>query len=88
MSEQLLAAVVLALLLAIPLLIEKYVRQLPVAPICPSCHAIAREVQLACSLLDLFPAFGKTFIGECARCGWRGRMRWRWAPETRGNRIG
>ncbi|MEX2582741.1 MAG: hypothetical protein WD766_05685 [Gemmatimonadota bacterium] len=85
MPEEFLAAAVMALLLAAPLLIDRYLRQLPIAPACPSCRSVAREVSLARSIVDVLPAFGRTFIAECARCGWRGRMRWRWAPHAAGN---
>lgn len=81
MPEQLLTFALMGILLAAPLLLDRYLRQLPVAPACPSCRAVAREVNLSHSLLDLLPAFGRTFVAECIRCGWRGRMRWRWAAD-------
>ncbi|MQA89951.1 MAG: hypothetical protein GEU90_06930 [Gemmatimonas sp.] len=85
MTEQLVPAALMALLLAAPLLMERYLRHLPVAPECPSCRAVAREVDLTFSILAKIPAFARTFMAECARCGWRGRMRWRWAPDAAGS---
>lgn len=82
MSQEILSFALLAIVMAAPLLLDRYLRQLPVAPACPSCNSVASQVEGACSLALLLPALAKTFLAECARCGWRGRMRWRWAPRA------
>jgi hypothetical protein len=86
MPAELLGAAVMAMLIAGPLLIDRYLRQLPVAPACPACRGMAREAALGRSLVQWLPvpALARTFVGECSRCGWRGRMRWRFAPEAAG----
>lgn len=78
------AAALAALALAAPFLLGVYVQRLPIAPSCPSCRAVTREAELRClgaSLRSFLPA---TYVGECGRCGWRGRLRWRWATRTAG----
>lgn len=67
--------------IAAPPLVRLYLRRLPVAPVCPACHATAREIDVAADVLRLVPVLATTFVGECGCCGWRGRMRWRWAPR-------
>jgi hypothetical protein len=65
---------------AAPLVAQLYVRRLPVAPVCPACSSVAREIDSG-DLLRFLPLLATTFVGECSGCGWRGRMRWRWAPR-------
>jgi hypothetical protein len=74
-------ALCLALIAAAPFLIHKYVRQLPVAPACPCCSATTRQASHAADLFRFVPHLAATTLGECSQCGWRGRMRWRWAPR-------
>lgn len=84
MDLSLLAAALAALALAAPFLLAAYVQRLPVAPSCPSCRAVTREAERSClyaPVLSLLPA---TYVGECGRCGWRGRLRWRWATRPAG----
>jgi hypothetical protein len=66
---------------AIPALVQLYFRRLPVAPMCPACSSVAREIESGGDPLRWLPPLATTFVGECAGCGWRGRMRWRWAPR-------
>lgn len=81
MHPEFLGVTVMAMLLAAPFLIDRYLRQLPEAPTCPSCRGVARQAGIPGSMIFSLPvpAFARTFVGECGRCGWRGRMRWRWA---------
>lgn len=64
----------------LPLGLQLYLSRLPVAPACPSCRSTTRPSE-ACGLEAWLPALVSTSVGECARCGWRGRMRWRWAVK-------
>ena len=76
-------------LVAVPALVHLYLQRLPVAPSCPSCRATTRAVGARRWLaLDALPALVATYIGECARCGWRGRMRLRWATDPVRRRNG
>jgi hypothetical protein len=67
--------------LVVPLLLYAYHARLPWAPSCPCCRAVTREVGSGWSALALVPSFASTSVSECGSCGWRGRMRWRWARE-------
>lgn len=79
-------AAVLLLVALVPAAVQLYLHRLPVAPSCPSCRSTTRVVQAA-ALLRWVPALPATSLGECGACGWRGRMRWRWAPRSvRGDR--
>lgn len=82
MSMGLLGVAVLILSLTAPSLLEVYLRQLPVAPTCPSCRSVARQIAVACSFSEFLPALNRTFKAECPRCGWRGRMRLKLATLT------
>jgi hypothetical protein len=75
-------ALMVALLIATPLLVDRFLRALPIAPACPTCRSVVSEVGLHFTLEAVIPAMSRTFVGECARCGWRGRMRWRLAPNA------
>lgn len=77
-----------ALLLALPVLLHRYLQRLPVAPSCPSCRMVIRQVEPAGWLLHLLPFLAATIVGECTRCGWKGRMRWRWATRSATRRGG
>jgi hypothetical protein len=78
---------ILVAILASPFAIQHYLERLPWAPSCPSCRSITREVHSGWSALHLVPSFAATFLGECTDCGWRGRMRWKWARDRmRGGR--
>jgi len=68
--------------LAFTWLFHVYVQRLPVAPTCPSCRAVTRESGARAWAAQIVPALAVTFVGECSRCGWRGRMRWRWATRS------
>lgn len=69
------------ILLLVPSLTERYVRRLPDAPWCPGCRALTRGQAEGGVMALLLPALAATVRGECQRCGWRGRMRLRLAPE-------
>jgi hypothetical protein len=58
-----------------------YLEHLPFAPACPSCRSVARSTGRDWPGLYLLPRLADTFLAKCARCGWRGRMRWRLAPR-------
>lgn len=89
MSMILVAALVGGAVVAAPMALQLYLQRLPVAPACPSCRATTRAVGARRSLaLDILPALVATYVGECARCGWRGRMRLRWARGTVRRRDG
>ena len=76
--------VILAVLL-LPAMVQLYVHRLPEAPACPSCRRTTRPMGEG-HAARLVPALAATTLGECTRCGWRGRMRWRWAARTAGRR--
>ncbi|MBA4156306.1 MAG: hypothetical protein H0X65_02395 [Gemmatimonadetes bacterium] len=67
--------------LLLPSVIQRYVRQLPDAPLCPGCRALTAERGETELTAVLLPMLAATVICECARCGWSGRMRLRLAPE-------
>lgn len=69
-----------ALVLLVPTLVHHYLVRLPIAPNCPACHAITSSVSTRSVPSRLFPALAQTAVRRCASCGWKGRMRWRWAP--------
>lgn len=81
MDLSLLASALAALALAAPFLLAAYVQRLPVAPACPSCRAVTRAVDRECLAASLRSLLPSTYVGECGRCGWRGRLRWRWATR-------
>lgn len=75
-----LALSIIVLMIA-PGILQMYVQRLPVAPACPSCRATTRELHLGRDLLRVVPLLTTTTRGECTRCGWTGRMRWKWAAR-------
>lgn len=81
MNVEVYGALLAGVLVALPFLLQRYVERLPVAPACPSCRSVTRETASRMPALHLLPSLAVTFVGECGRCGWRGRMRWRWAPR-------
>ena len=60
-------------------LLSAYVRSLPRAPACPDCRSVTRAAAEALGTMRLPGSVAVTEKRECTRCGWRGRMRWRWA---------
>lgn len=82
MDVDILGFALAALCAVAPLLLLRYVQQLPVAPACPACRAVTRAEPFRWSLAHVLPLLGTTYRAECTRCGWRGRMRWRWAPKS------
>jgi hypothetical protein len=73
-----------AICLASPLIADWYLRHLPVAPACPSCRWVAKQAAVQPTFPGVIPSFARTFLAECGRCGWRGRMRWTLARSTAG----
>lgn len=73
----------LAFLVLPSLLLQVYFQRLPTAPQCPSCRAVTRQVR-EWLLLWWVPSLTATSRGECTRCGWHGRMRWKWATRSAG----
>jgi len=69
-----------ALVLAVPVLVHHYLERLPFAPYCPVCHALTSPASVRLVPARLIPALTHTVVRYCTSCGWRGRMRWRWAP--------
>lgn len=69
------------LLFGVPALVRRYVGRLPEAPECPGCFAVTRMAEGGWLPSFLHRRFPITAVRECTRCGWRGRMRWRWAPR-------
>jgi hypothetical protein len=71
--------VVIAVLM-VPMMVQMYVHRLPEAPSCPTCRRTTRPVS-EWQVARWVPALAATSLGECTQCGWRGRMRWRWAAR-------
>ena len=71
-----------ALLVALPFVLNRYLQRLPSAPICPACQAVTRERPSGGWVAHAWPALAMTVVRECVRCGWAGRMRWRWATRS------
>ncbi len=80
------AASVVLLALAAPLLALQYLTRLPEAPACPACRATTTEAasRPEPSGADRAWALVAATRRRCAACGWEGRMRWRWAAEQAG----
>lgn len=72
----------ITLLVLVPLAAHFYVQRLPQAPLCPDCRAVTREISRTFSLSRLLSVLAATSRGECNRCGWSGRMRWKWAARS------
>jgi len=66
------------LAVALPLLVGRYLWRLPEAPACPECRAVTLAAASRAGWVPLSRVVPVT-VRECSRCGWRGRMRWRWA---------
>lgn len=81
MSGEIFGAALFVAVVMLPVLLQWYVQRLPQAPGCPTCRVTTRPLQ-ECALERMVPLFASTSRGECTRCGWRGRMRWRWATRT------
>ncbi|MBW3630024.1 MAG: hypothetical protein KY464_12095 [Gemmatimonadetes bacterium] len=76
---------VVIVVLMFPAMVQLYVHRLPEAPSCPTCQRTTRPIS-ECYAARWVPALAATSVGECTRCGWRGRMRWRWAARPVGRR--
>lgn len=72
---------VAALVVAGPVLFTRYLRHLPEAPACPTCCSVTRDANSILMFAMLLPSLTATAVRECTRCGWKGRMRWRWAEN-------
>jgi hypothetical protein len=76
----LVAGLLTALMMSGTSLLSRYVQNLPEAPACPSCQRVTRQA-IASRIVYLLPMLEMTALRECHRCGWRGRMRWRFASD-------
>jgi hypothetical protein len=70
-----------AFLLLFPTLVDRYLQRLPDAPLCPGCHALTRGPNEPGMAACLLPILATTVFRECLTCGWKGRMRLRFAAE-------
>lgn len=70
-----------ATLLLLSSLFDWYLQRLPDAPWCPGCRSLTRGDDALNALAYLLPSLASTAVRECGSCGWRGRMRLRFAPE-------
>ncbi|MDB4947786.1 MAG: hypothetical protein JWM27_435 [Gemmatimonadetes bacterium] len=77
----------MALAAAASFAVLHYVHRLPVAPECPRCRAVTAERPRGTALDRLCGALAATPVRRCGRCGWSGRMRWRWAAQHVGGRA-
>jgi hypothetical protein len=70
-----------AMVLLLPSAVNRYRAGLPDAPRCPDCRAYTTGSKELWSLISFLPGLADTVRRECLRCGWRGRMRLRLAPD-------
>jgi hypothetical protein len=75
----LLAVVMLAV--GAPFAVAQYLTRLPWAPSCPHCRAVTAQSGGGSTLDRVWVALATTPVRRCTRCGWQGRMRWRWATQ-------
>jgi Zn ribbon nucleic-acid-binding protein len=80
MAHLLTLSLLVVLCLAAPTLAWWYLQRLPFAPDCPTCRAVTRQAGDGVLADRWVMAAVAIAHRECTRCGWRGRMRWRWAP--------
>ena len=77
-----LAWAAVAAALAAPFAMQHYLSRLPYAPECPHCRQVTAQRTAAGRGWDrLYAALAATQVRRCTRCGWQGRMRWRWAVQ-------
>jgi uncharacterized paraquat-inducible protein A len=79
MSIFLLALLTVAALAPLGLLHR--LQHLPYAPDCPRCRTVTHAVQRSAALDRAWALLVHTTVRRCGACGWRGRMRWRWATH-------
>ena len=73
---------VAAVALAAPAAMMHYLNRLPYAPECPHCRAVTAQRAGGPGPWDrLWSGIAATPVRRCTRCGWQGRMRWRWALQ-------
>jgi hypothetical protein len=70
-----------SVLVLLPGALSRYRSQLPAAPACPGCRAMTIGCPEVWLFTHVLPSLADTVRRECTRCGWRGRMRLRLAPE-------
>lgn len=85
MTMILVAGLMTALLYSAATLLTRYVENLPEAPACPDCRRVTRQA-IGPRFAAALPMLEMTVLRECHRCGWRGRMRWRFAPDYQRHR--
>jgi hypothetical protein len=67
--------------LAAPFWLAHYLNRLPFAPECPQCKGVTSEEGRPALLDRLHTPLAGAPVRRCHRCGWQGRMRWRWAHQ-------
>jgi hypothetical protein len=68
--------------LTAPFAVVHYLNRLPYAPECPHCRAVTAQAAQVPGWCDrACAAIAATPVRSCTRCGWSGRMRWRWATQ-------
>jgi|GEM_PF-1085052 len=75
---------VVAVALAAPVFLFHYLFRLPEAPACPVCRTTTCDVvPPGCGSGPdrLLARLYSTQLRRCTSCGWKGRMRWRWALQ-------
>lgn len=88
MTDTSVVLAILAVAFAAPYLFHRYLERLPEAPACPSCRTVTRDAGTDGWAAHLAPVLLVTIVRECSRCGWKGRMRWRWAERRADGRRG
>lgn len=76
----LLVATIAATVLAGLPLLQAYLAHLPEAPSCPTCQGMTRQADERW-ISTVLSSYSTTARRACSRCGWAGRMKWRWAPR-------
>lgn len=86
----LILTVVVLAALAAPVFAVHYLVRLPEAPACPTCRRVTTGTvdRAHVGAERLLAILWATQVRRCTACGWRGRMRWRWALEREGNGEG
>lgn len=64
-----------------PLFLAHHVQHLPYAPDCPRCRTVTHSVPRLAVFDRVWAMIVHTTVRRCGACGWRGRMRWRWAAQ-------
>lgn len=79
-AQSIIVAALGLLVLGIPMT-AIYLTRLPVAPSCPTCRSVTHEAAATWASMRGLASVTLTSIRACTRCGWHGRMRWKYATE-------